>query len=86
MLRIVVPIYAPHCEEDDDECELLARMCRNYGNSHLLKDYHGCPVRGIDDKDSLLDCPFSGQMYLNCTEINALDWQEILCRESVEGS
>ena len=86
MLRISVPIYAAGCGEDDDEYEVFAKMCRNYGNSHLLKDYHGCPVRGIDDKNSLLDCPFSGRMHLNCSEINALDWRSIVCGLSESGS
>lgn len=86
MLTIAVPIYVSGCGEDDDECEALAKMCRNYGSSHLLEDYHGCPVRGIDDKNSLLCCPFSGRMYMNCTEVTALDWHGILCLQKADGS
>ena len=86
MLKIVVPIHVPHCGEDDDEYELLAKMCRNYGSSHLLEDWHGCPVRGIDDKNSLLYCPFSGRMYMNCTEVTAMDWHGIVCLEKADGS
>ena len=77
MLKIVVPIYVS-CEEDDDELEALAQKCRNYGNDHLLKDFHACPIRGIDDKNSILDCPFNDEKYQYCTEIEASDWQTVL--------
>lgn len=86
MLKIVVPIHASGCKEDDDEHEILAKMCRNYGNSHLLEDFHACPVRGIDEKNSLLYCPFSGRMYMNCTEVTAMDWHGIVCLKKADGS
>lgn len=77
ILNVVVPVYA-RGDDKEEALEHLAELCRNNGNRDMLEGWHECPVKGINDKNSLLDCPFKEEKFQYCTEIEAKDWEAVL--------
>ena len=79
MLKIVVPIYGKFdADEIGDDLEYLAALCQNNGNRDNLQGWHECPIKGLNDKNSRLECPFENEKYQYCTEITPEDWRSVL--------
>lgn len=79
MLKAVIPIYGRFDSDVlEDDLEYLANLCHNNGNRDDLQGWHECPIKGLNDKNSRLECPFEGEKFQFCTEITEDDWRSVL--------
>ena len=84
VLKIVVPIYGKFDADIlDEDLEYLAELCRNNGNRDYMEGWHECPIKGLNDKNSRLECPFENEKYQYCTEIAADDWKSVLAENQL---